>query len=449
MEIEAAKKIVASLLLARKNQALYPEGHTIWKNALETLHALLGSYTQSYGALRIVIEKDQLLVRNEVIYSGQMEEGALPFILFRDGIRWLAFTPGISSGEAQTLLDIINRYSMLSDVSAGDVVTALWEKKPPHIRYEVADFAWGEENGPGSGPGSEEGLGAMQPPRESSPTDWRPITDPPIDQAELVLSFEDIAAIQAMLEEEQNDPSHTLDILLDCLLQYREMETYETILAVLADTFKRTLADADFKTVVRLMHGLQDVLDACRTEMNPGAVKMLEGFFRTASRPSFLEPLGKMWADLPAGRIEQVKEIFSYLQPEAISTLAGCLQIKQAPLQQRVLEELLVTLAGRDIRPLEELLKGRDTKLILTLIPICINLPGERPIKLLMELVRHPSENVRQEALKGLMSKGSVHIKEFYNLIEDKDPSTRRLILRVMGQARDHGAERFLLLISA
>lgn len=444
MEIEAARKIVASLLLARKNQALYPEGHTIWKNAVEALHALLASYTKTYGTLRIYIEKDQLLVRNEVIYSGTMEEGALPVILFRDGIRWLAFMPEISLGEVQTLLDIINRYSMLSDVSEGDIVTALWEKKPPHIGYEVADFAWGEETGSGAGSASEEGLRAMPPQRQAGPTDWSPIMDPPIDQAELALSFEDITAIQAMLAEEHRDPTHTLEILLDGL-QYREMETYETILAALADTFKRALVNGDLQTVLKLLQGLQDVLEAGRTEMNPGAVKMLEGFFRTISRPALLEPFGKMWAELPDGRIEHVKEIFTYLQPEALPVLAGCLQLKQSPAHQRMLEDLILTLAGRDIRPLEELLKGRDTKAVHALIPICIKLPGERPLKLLMELVRHPSESVRQEALKGLMSKGSVHMQDFYNLIEDKDPSIRRLILKVMGQTRDHGAERFLL----
>ncbi|MCE5274535.1 MAG: hypothetical protein LLG43_05300, partial [Deltaproteobacteria bacterium] len=60
-ETDAAKKIVVSLLLARKNISLYPEGHVIIINSIEQFHTQLDLYIHQYGDLRFDIEKDRLL----------------------------------------------------------------------------------------------------------------------------------------------------------------------------------------------------------------------------------------------------------------------------------------------------------------------------------------------------------------------------------------------------
>ena len=97
------------------------------------------------------------------------------------------------------------------------------------------------------------------------------------------------------------------------------------------------------------------------------------------------------------------------------------------------------------MRPLETLLKSHDEKLVQSLIQVLAGLNGERPLKIFMGLIRHSSERIRQEALKRIFQRDSAHIHEVYNLIDDKDESIRRLILKHMGQSRNPSAERFLL----
>jgi hypothetical protein len=100
-----------------------------------------------YGDLKIEVEKDRLVSRGQVVHSDALEEGALPFVLFRDGIRWIEFQEGIDHQEAAGFLGLINKYSILSAEPEGDIVTELWEKRFAHIRYEATDtFSTAEED---------------------------------------------------------------------------------------------------------------------------------------------------------------------------------------------------------------------------------------------------------------------------------------------------------------
>src|SRR5512136_1452219 len=98
-EVNAVRKAFASLLLANKNLTLYPQGHTICTNSIHQFQTQLKACLHKYGDLRLEIERDRVISQGEVISSGLPEEGSLPFILFRDGIRWLEFTDGIEPEE--------------------------------------------------------------------------------------------------------------------------------------------------------------------------------------------------------------------------------------------------------------------------------------------------------------------------------------------------------------
>jgi hypothetical protein len=79
------------------------------------------------------------------------------------------------------------------------------------------------------------------------------------------------------------------------------------------------------------------------------------------------------------------------------------------------------------------------------IVHLFVNLKGERPLRVLMKLVRHTSAQVREAAVKGLLQRGHSHIQDLFKLIDDKDDSIRRLILKQIGQSRNNAAEGFLL----
>jgi HEAT repeat protein len=444
-EVEAAKKVVTSLLLANKKFSLYPEGHITIMNATEQLYKQIEIYLLNYGDLRLDIEKDKLLSQGEVIYSGPPEEGSLPFTLFRDGIRWLEFSDGIDVGELKEFLRIINKYSTLSDEPEGDIVTDFWEMQLPHMKYEVADFFWGADQEVELTPYPDTGDKGSVLLRENKLKDWEPLPDPAIDRASIVLTPQENEILKEMVRvEEEADPTAYLDALLDSLLQNRERENFDIIFEVLKEEFKNSLVRRDFDISLKILQSLQYVLDTCTSEI-PWAVPLIEDFILTVSSSQALKPLQEVWSDIDSEQIEKIRQILQLLQPEAIPTLGTILLQNQSVKQRQILVEAIISLASRDFSPLESLLKNPDEKLMERLIHVFVKLEGERSSKVLMKMVRHPSTHVRQEAVKGLLKRGHARIKDIFNLIDDKDESIRRLVLKQMGQSRDQVVERLLL----
>jgi HEAT repeat protein len=110
-----------------------------------------------------------------------------------------------------------------------------------------------------------------------------------------------------------------------------------------------------------------------------------------------------------------------------------------------MLVEVISALASRDIRPLEALLRNPDERLMERLVHVFTGMPGEKPLEALVNLVHHKSAYVRQEAIKALFQRGTARAKEVFSLIDDKEESVRRLVLKYMGQTKDRAAEDFLL----
>jgi hypothetical protein len=443
-EAEAARKVVLSLLLAKKNFSLYPEGHVSIVNSVSQLHKLLEAYIREYGDLRFDIEKDQLLSQGEAIYSAPTEEGALPFIFFRDGIRWVEFVAGIDPQELMDFLKIVIKYSVLSDEPEGDIVTSFWETPLPHIRYEVADFFWGAEQDADLMPTPDLEARDRPVPGETASVDWSPLPDPAIDQASIVLSPQEKGMIREMVElEEKGDPTGYLDALLDSLLQDKEQDNFEVILEVLEEEFKGALPRKDFDVALKILLGLQEVRKRCSADI-PWAVPLLEDFALTLSSSQSLGPLKDVWTDIEPGRLDKIRRILELLQPEAISTLAAMLLQNQSPRQRQILLEVIASLASRDMTPLESLLTNPDERLMEKLVHVFVTIQGERTSKILARLVRHKSPHVRQEAVKELLQRGTAQTKEIFNLINDRDESVRAMVLKLMGQSRSHAAEAFL-----
>lgn len=444
-ELEGAKKVLASLLLARKNYSLYPEGHTVCSNSVEKFHAQLGKYLDRFGNLKLDVERDQLLSQGEVILSEPPEEGTLAFTLFRDGIRWLEFIEGVNSEEIKEFLRVINKYSILTDEPEGDIVTALWENQPAHIKYEVSDFFWGCEQEIEVAPPQETVDTVSVLLRENKLADWKPLSDPPIDRDSIVIAPEEEIAIQEMVcIEEDGDPTAYLDALLDSLLQHREQDNFKVILEVLEEEFLSSLGRRDFDISFKILKSLQYVVDSCTAEIS-WAGPFIEDFFLTVSGSLSLSSLEQVWQEIELEQIGKVKQTLMILQPEAIHTLGNLLSKNQPGKMRQMLTEVISSLAARDFRPLEALLKSPDEKVIEKLVPIIISLSDERSSKILMKLIRHKSTYVRQEAVKGLLQRGPDHIKDVFALINDRDESIRRLILKHLGQSPNQAAEALLL----
>ncbi|MEE8621857.1 MAG: HEAT repeat domain-containing protein [Syntrophobacteria bacterium] len=445
-EWQAAENVLTSLQLARKNYSLYPEDHINCTRVMERFWQQLETFLQAYGNLRFELEKDRLIFQGEAILTEPPEDGNLPFTLFRDGIQWLEFQDGIEAKEIEEFLRILNKYRLLSDEPEGDLVTAIWEAKLPHIQHQVADFFWEAEPEAEfkTPPAKEDISSVLSEEEEQEPSESEAVAS--IDPTTLELTPEEEAELQEMvrLEEKRDPTADYLNAVLDSLLELREKENFDPILESLEEEFHDSLARRDFEVTLKILKSLHHVRNICESETT-WAIPIIDSFFLTASSSQSLRPLQAAWSEMDTGQIEKMKEILLVLEPEAIHTLGAMLLQTPSLRLQQMLTEVILSLASRDLRPLEAMLDRPEEDLVLKLVQVVVSLGGERPIQILSKMVHHSSARVRQAAVKGLLRRGTASIKELFHLIEDEDDSLRRLILHHMGQERNEASETLLL----
>lgn len=444
-ELNQARRIFTSLLLTVKNLSLYPHGHTICVNSIKQFYTQLTAFLDKYNTLMIEIEREQIVYRGKAISSEIPEEGSLHYTLFRDGIRWLELNNGIEHDELADILLIINRYNKLSTEPEGDIVTALWETHFPHIQYEVADIFRGGDRETGKFSDLVSGKSAMTRYAEPEYREKEYRNDPEIDPRAIALSPEEEAALKEMVRmEEDTELTSYLDALLDSLLQHEEEVNFSKILDAISEEFILSVSRNDFSVTLKILQGLQYVLDICSEDM-PWAVKLIDDFLIKASNVDFLAPLKESWGQIDPEDTEVLREIFMLLNPDVIRMLVALLsQSQPAPLRKMLLD-LIVLLASKDTRNLEMALNNANENLLERLVSVIVRMEPGQAMKYLTKLSQHSSGRIRYEAVRGILKLDPARIKDMLNLIDDKEDSLRQLVLEQMGQSRNEAVEEFLL----
>ena len=438
-----ARTLFACMLLAGKNVSLYPDGHSISSKSIHQFHNRLEVFIRQHGDFKIEIEKDRVTSQGEEIYTGPFEEGTLPFTLFRDGIKWLELSAGVTENEIRDLLAFLNSYRILSAEPDGDIVTALWEKRFSHIQYEATDILFGDE--------TESIKGISQFNTGMTGVDVQPQNGfaaaevNMIDPDDLVLSPEEEASLQSMiLLEETADASAHLFMLLDSLLLYEDQESFGTVLDVLADEFKNFLESRDFQACLIILEGVRHIMDSGRLD-SPWAGPLMETFFMTISDIEYLKPLEEIWCTMQVREVDILARILLRLHPVAANQVALLLIMSKPPQLQTIVEDSLISYVSREGDCLDPVIASADEKMATRLIPVLLKVDADVAEKYLMQLVRHPSVAVRRLAVRALARGRKFPVAEIFGLIDDPDEDVRRLMIRQLSRERDSVAEYLLL----
>lgn len=450
-----AQKVFTGLLVAAKNISLYPQGHVMTAKFAGKAHQALSSYLVSYGYLRIEIEKDRVLAQGEEIFTGPFEEGTLPFILFRDGIRWIEFIEGLEAEEVAEFLKILQQFSSLADEPEGDFATGIWGMKFPHIQYEVADFSSRTEGGwegGGEGKGDKKSEISSFKPGSAVASPGRKNMDgrsdsllPPIDPEETILTLQEQRQLQEMVSlEAATDYSAGVDVLMDGMLLCREKESFTVIVDVLLDEFRESLSRGEFDTALKIVWGLRKVAGKYQKQL-PWAEDVCVNFFAKASAPESLSPVLGQWSRLENDEADTIIRIFECLDPSAVLTLALLPQGGYSRVKNQLLTDAIISLSERDSRPLETLLGEAGQELAESLFPVIMQLDIETSLRFLRRLAAHPNVSVRRRTVGEILRHPLALPGEIFKLIDDPDKTIRYLVLRYAASSgRQDAAEQFL-----
>ncbi|HBH61676.1 MAG TPA: hypothetical protein DDX85_08065, partial [Nitrospiraceae bacterium] len=135
--IEKAKDLINALIKARKNLRMYPVHHPIYEKTVDDFISKMFSCLE-VDTIKIRINQYDIYFDDEVIYHSKDKDESLALFFFKDGLREMSFSHGITRNEINEFLRIIS-LDYEKDVLDDDIVTLLWEEDFQHIKYVVDD----------------------------------------------------------------------------------------------------------------------------------------------------------------------------------------------------------------------------------------------------------------------------------------------------------------------
>ena len=477
---QAARGIAAALNTAVKSYTLYSASHEVTQKSLDTLKTRIDTFTQRAGALRLTVEPRRLLAGGAVVHQDQTETDGLAGRLHRDGIEWLEMAPGVELKEIAGLIEILHQYRILAPESEGDIVTALWEANFAHIRYSAREIAWEAEpvmdlslprpdGGAGAalaevtesaetdGKSAEKAGGAAPPPEPIPPS----IASLPLDNPLWQLTEDERRALREMVYHAENldDTNSVLDVLMIILRQQSNggetgadasdegERDVSAILDYLKDEFQATLENGEFRIAFRLLKSLHEIQQAHQADA-PHVTSAFNDFFVDISGPEVLATFNAYWSrieGLDPARMKAFRQYLMMFHPVAILSFGPMLLKVSSQRTQRLLMEIIASLANRDIEPLLRLIETSDEAVILKVIELLGHIKGKKFTQVLLKLTRHASANVRKAALKVLLTRMPNAIQGLFPLLEDQDEAVRWMFLNHLGRQKDTLAESLLL----
>ena len=461
--LEDARSIVNILFQVLRMLSFYAEDHTNCQAGLMRLHKDLGNFLEKNEELSLKVEKNRLLFGDAVVYEGDVKDGDLAFALFRDGILELSFQNGIEARETQVFVGILHKYKVLPAEAEGDIVTALWESQLPHVHYEAADsiietdseggLSSPGENGPIPG-GATSRQGAdifdsletlKQDPAPCVLADkakeWRRV-----DATIFELKTEEIAALQEMVfrEEERDATGEILNMMADILKDQQNKEFFDVVLEYLSEELQMALARKNFDNSLRILVRLHQIRKLS-VDSTSWAYSKIKAFFRRASGKKFLAALHELWPKMTAADLEKAQKTLILLPPVSIGAIGPMFCEMRTSSVLRMLADVIVTLATRDLKPFETLLDTSEEDLVHRLVPLLGHMKDESSTRLLLKMTQHPGERVRMEALKAIMTRDLWVPEELVSLLDDENSIIRQLYLDYLASRRSKTTEGILL----
>jgi len=462
---------------AVKNYTLYPPEHAIARQHLLHFSNQLSSFLESFGALRLDVEKTSLLYGGEEVYQGTDEESDVAYLFGRDGVQYIEFLPGIELWELQSLLQVINQYRILDEENDGDIVTALWEQDYPHIRYKSVDILSldapsislssfqvtpqgppDEEPDRGSGAyeegeagteGEEDGVDFIaENEEEAAPSIALTITAKGNDLWQL--SPLERYELEKMVEEAEHldNTDNVIDILLILIVLQNDREDFTATLDFLQDRFLYACTIYRFDAALKVLNNL-DRLSTSFARKKSWALPLFDNFLETVSRQESLRSIAQLLTEtanhVSPLQLEYLWRLLCRMHPQVLQTLGPLLSNLPSPKMRQALGNVIVHHAQHAPGVLAENVPLFDEDLCLRLLPVIRKMPVEEGNQVFQAMAVHTSDAVRRRAFGLLDQRGILDPVQLGKALDDAVPEIRERALALLARRRNPAHEKQLL----
>ena len=443
-DVRAAKDVMQAFLKAKKAVRMYPENNPIYKKTIDDTFSRFTDLFSYRDEFNLKIKQNEIFFDAEQIYLNTEKDDNLALFFFKDGLRELTFTKGLSQPEMEEFLKIIS-LDFDREAVDDDIVTLLWEKDFQNIKYvaddaflvEDEDFEKAEINQVKSKAAEpDEVLKAYAAAFESEDAKGISIVN---------LSDKDLQALVKEMEKDTQDKTGKMyQILLEMLFQSESVPEYEDIHSLLRDVFSYALKQKNLRIVIDIMQQTKvlaespSVVDTIKRQMNL--------LLASVNSEESVKSLGEMF-DSDAALDEQVvSEYTGFLNRTSIPSFISLLGELESIHGRKIIINILIHLGKHDIQAVAKGLQDNRWFVVRNIIYVLRHIGDKKAVEHLLATAKHTDERVRKEAIKTLGElKNPLALQTLRDCLDDSDSSIRRIAVKALGAIGSETAKRIVL----
>ncbi len=290
-KVAGVREILRLLVKTQKAQRLYDSKNAVAERLELDLYERLAAFVSEESEVQLTVLESQVLCDGAVVFESGDRTDSLAFLLYRDGIRRLSFSPGLELQELRSFLRCLNRVAVFTN-DQDDLVTLLWEQDFHSIRYFAIEELARRDSLPrlseqlASGAGASEGA-----PAEAVSLDLKqPVSTVPVEACRLESG--EIEALQKELAIEERAPFRQLvsELALELVLLEDGEAAQDEIASEMVEIADRLITDGDVAELLG-MHEHVDGLTVMIFRDQRSAQKLSSALTRALTEPQRFERL--------------------------------------------------------------------------------------------------------------------------------------------------------------
>lgn len=433
-------ELVNSFLKAVRAQQTYVAENPLVQQFRDEVGGRFEALWSRIPHLTFGVDEGRLVWNDHDVYSHPVGQDNFAFQFFKDGIRQLAFLPGVERSELDEFLLIVGGGP---HGRQADMVAQIWHRDFDTIRIEFVDVSDEDLDVPepnrmaGAGESLED-ISELEEAVEAGPI-------PPEEEAafaNLVLGEADVAYLRREMEAEWQR-NLVRDVVLALLDQFemRDHERRRQVVDVMREQLPRLLTDRNFANVALILNELQLLANKTGEEATQHLVTSL---LRDMSEAvAEMVTTSERDAAAPAG--EELTSLLGALQAEAIPTLVRAIpSVSNQKMRQQLTDSLDRLVAAYPVQ-LSQLLNAEDPVLAAEAAGIVGRLKIVDLESNLIELASRPEPVTRRAAILALTAIGSLAgMEALAAALGDTGREVRLAAVEAVAELKPAGAEDML-----
>ncbi|MGH7546670.1 MAG: HEAT repeat domain-containing protein [Gemmatimonadales bacterium] len=415
---------------------LYLPNNPVYQRAVDNIRNVFRQIWQATDDLVFDIGETELRWEDAVVYNQEQRSESIAWTLYKDGVRSLAFKPGVEDAEIVRFLGVLQQAKNLSADAPDDLLTLLWAQDFQLIVYTFRELA--TENAvpieAGDTMPSTPPTTVRQYVEEEAPPRREGLVS--IDDFDTTLYFLEDKEINYLKNDVEREYSQDLRRnVLSMLFDLLELQTYGTVRAELISIVENfipyLLGAADFRSVALILRESRVILQRAR-ELIPEHRQTLESLPRRLSQRDALSQLLQSLDEATVHPTEdELGELFQELRAEALPTLVSWIPKLNNERVRELVQGAAARLAQAHAGEVLKALASEDAAAQLEMVKLAgrLKLPGAPDgMEPLLETGDRSLKLAVVEALTAIASPSAMRLLE--TAIDDSDRDVRIAAVR-------------------